>query len=161
MVRKRLAKSVVAANALAAALVGGIASDALAVTEFQIGGVNAVWTTSISVGTSIRAQRQDKGLYSPQNGALTGKPDGYQPNVVDEGNLNYDKGILQKNFVVKLNANGEIVLHKKISELKDNYVWDFTELDDGRIALLTNMISLSNYYKKMIVMLNANGELAD
>ncbi|MCB1667468.1 MAG: DUF1302 domain-containing protein [Pseudomonadales bacterium] len=92
MVRKRLAKSVVAANALAAALVGGIASDALAVTEFQIGGVNAVWTTSISVGTSIRAQRQDKGLYSPQNGALTGKPDGYQPNVVDEGNLNYDKG---------------------------------------------------------------------
>lgn len=92
MVRKRLAKSVFAANALAAAVVGGVASNALAVTEFQIGGIDATWTTTVSVGTSIRAQRQDKGLYSATNGALTGKADGYQPNTVDEGNLNYDKG---------------------------------------------------------------------
>ncbi|MCB0736846.1 MAG: hypothetical protein KDC92_04975 [Bacteroidetes bacterium] len=120
-------------------------------SEFEVvkidSNLNVVWRTTIAFDETETDPVNIKQL----------KDGGY----LIAGNLNYDKGILQKNFVVKLNANGEIVLHKKISELKDNYVWDFTELDDGRIALLTNMISLSNYYKKMIVMLNANGELAD
>ncbi len=49
--------------------------------------------TTISVGTSIRAQSQDSGLYSAGSGVAAGKTvTGTGGSNTDSGNLNYDKG---------------------------------------------------------------------
>ncbi|NMF87177.1 DUF1302 domain-containing protein [Aromatoleum petrolei] len=50
------------------------------------------WSSSLSLGTSIRARNPDSALYGQGNGALVGRTDGTGNNTIDEGNLNYKRG---------------------------------------------------------------------
>lgn len=62
-------------------------------TDFEVGdGWQGSWTSSLSLGTSWRAQDPSNRLYGQASGALLGKTDGMGSNTIDEGNLNYGKG---------------------------------------------------------------------
>lgn len=88
--RKNFKKSVYSSSALAMVLAAS--ANTQAVTQFNIGDWEATWTTKFSLGTSIRAEEREQKLYSAINARAAGISGGAQPNIVDEGNLNYDKG---------------------------------------------------------------------
>jgi len=82
-----------ARRVLPAMLALGVSQMAHAVTEFEFGdGWQGAWTTTMSLGSSWRAESPDSELYGQANGALAGLPNGTGANTLDEGNLNYRKG---------------------------------------------------------------------
>jgi len=85
-------KTGMAAKLLASSIALGLSAPAAATFTFDVGDWSGVWTTTVSVGTSIRAQDRHKDLYGAPNAILIGIEPGNAGNVVDEGNLNYDKG---------------------------------------------------------------------
>jgi hypothetical protein len=79
-------------------------------TEFELGdGWKGSWTSSLSLGTAVRARSQDTRLYGQANGALVGRTDGTGNNTVDEGNLNYNKG---DPFTTQVKLISEVSLQK-------------------------------------------------
>lgn len=77
---------------LVIAMTAAFAGKAAAM-EFEVGeGWQGNWTSTVSLGTSWRANDQDSRLYGQANGALVGKTNGTGANTIDEGNLNYNKG---------------------------------------------------------------------
>ncbi|MFT3792280.1 MAG: DUF1302 domain-containing protein [Rudaea sp.] len=77
---------------IVAALAAVCGEQAMAV-DFQFGdGWKGSWTTSISLGTAVRAGKPSTRLYGAANGALVGLPYGTGANTLDEGNLNYSAG---------------------------------------------------------------------
>lgn len=91
---KRLAPGVT--PKLVSALVAAcFSSGAFAVTEFSFGdGWTGNWSSSVSLGTSIRTRDADHALYGAANAAVSGlNPAVAQGhNTVDEGNQNYRNG---------------------------------------------------------------------
>lgn len=84
---------VVAKKALATFVAACFSGGALAAVDFEFGdGWQGQWLTTMSIGTSWRAESPDSRLYGPGNGALAGLPGGTGNNTIDEGNLNYRKG---------------------------------------------------------------------
>ncbi|WP_026296024.1 DUF1302 domain-containing protein [Aromatoleum toluclasticum] len=86
-------KGRLALTTIAGLLAAGFSGGASAITEFEFGdGWQGAWSTTVSLGTSIRAQDRNRKLYGPANGHLIGLRGGLGANNNDEGNLNYEKG---------------------------------------------------------------------
>ncbi|WP_447791914.1 DUF1302 domain-containing protein [Pseudomonas farris] len=80
---------------LSAALLGSlslVAGNSHAYTFETSGGWSGSIDTTLSVGSSWRAQGRDKDLYSPADGQAIGKTNGTAGAAIDSGNLNYDRG---------------------------------------------------------------------
>jgi len=96
-------------SCMAAAIAVGFASGAQAV-EFEVGdGWKGNWNSSLSLGSSWRAQDRDSALYGQANGPVVGLTNGTGNNTIDEGNLNYGKGDV---FSTQLKLITEVELKK-------------------------------------------------
>jgi hypothetical protein len=84
-------RRVPAARALAALVALAVAPQAHAVTFELDNGASVVWNTTISVGTSVRAESADPKLVHPNNAALYGISGALGGNT-DDGTLNFEKG---------------------------------------------------------------------
>ncbi|WP_290866606.1 DUF1302 domain-containing protein [Aquabacterium sp.] len=90
-------------------LCAGLAASAQA-ADFEFGeGWAGSWTSSLSLGTAIRARDADSRLYGQIDGATVGKTNGTGNNTIDEGNLNYNKGDA---FSTQLKLISEVAVHK-------------------------------------------------
>ncbi|HEX4780541.1 MAG TPA: DUF1302 domain-containing protein [Usitatibacter sp.] len=69
----------------------GIATAAHAVSYDLDDGAQVIWNTTISAGTSVRAESQDPRLLHPNNAVLQGIGGATGGNT-DDGDLNFDKG---------------------------------------------------------------------
>jgi hypothetical protein len=118
------------AVALAAALLAG-PSWAL---DFELdGGWKGNWTSSLSLGTAVRARHQDSRLYGQGNGALLGRTDGTGNNTIDEGNLNYNKGDA---FTTQVKLISEVALQKgDMGLLVRGKAWYDQALNDRNVHL--------------------------
>src|SRR5882724_6595078 len=94
---------------VASAVALACAQPALA-TNFDIAdGWTGSWNSSLSLGSSWRARKQDSRLYGQADGALVGRTDGTGANAVDEGELNYNKG---DRYTTQLKLFSEIEVKK-------------------------------------------------
>ena len=78
-------------GALAASVTLALAPAAHAVNFDLDNGAQVIWTTTLSAGTSIRAENPDARLIHPNNAALYGIPGAVGGNT-DDGTLNFEKG---------------------------------------------------------------------
>ena len=118
------------AIAVAAALLAG-PSWAL---DFELAdGWKGSWTSSLSLGTALRARNADSRLYGQANGALLGRTDGTGNNTIDEGNLNYNKG---DTFTTQLKLISEVAVQKgELGGLVRAKAWYDYALNDRRVHL--------------------------
>ena len=118
------------AIAVAAALLAG-PSWAL---DFELSdGWKGSWTSSLSLGTAIRARNADSRLYGQANGALVGRTDGTGNNTIDEGNLNYNKG---EAFTTQVKLISEVALQKgELGALIRGKAWYDHALNDQSVHL--------------------------
>src|SRR5688572_24765274 len=80
-----------ALRALVALVAAALAPQALAATYELDNGASVVWNTTISAGTSVRAEGLDPKLVHPNNAALYGISGALGGNT-DDGTLNFEKG---------------------------------------------------------------------
>lgn len=100
---------VILRSCIASAVAMAFSNGAYAL-DFQFGdGWQGNWSSSLSLGTSWRAQGQDSALYGRDNGAVRGRANSTGNNTIDEGNLNYDKG---DRFSTQLKFLTEVELKK-------------------------------------------------
>jgi hypothetical protein len=76
---------------LAALITVALAQSAAAATFDLDGGATVIWNTTVSAGTSVRAESTDPRLVHPNNAALYGITGALGGNT-DDGTLNFEKG---------------------------------------------------------------------
>jgi hypothetical protein len=118
------------ATAVAAALLTG---PSWAVDFEPAEGWKGSWTSSLSVGTAIRARNADSRLYGQGNGALLGRTDGTGNNTIDEGELNYNKGDA---FTTQLKLISEVAVQQgALGALIRGKAWYDYALNDQNVHL--------------------------
>ncbi|WP_031298023.1 DUF1302 domain-containing protein [Stutzerimonas chloritidismutans] len=79
-------------QAILLGILGMAANAAQAFTFETESGWQGSLDTTLSVGSSWRAEGRDNALYSAADGLVVGKNDGQAGTAIDSGNLNYDRG---------------------------------------------------------------------
>lgn len=102
--------------------------------SFDLGdGWGGSWSSSVSLGTAIRAKQQDNRLYGQGNGGLLGRTDGTGNNTIDEGNLNYNRG---DPFTTQLKLISEVAVQKgEMGLLVRGKAWYDYTLNDQSVHL--------------------------
>lgn len=128
---------------LAAVLAAAWASTGWA-GNFELGdGWSGSWSSTMSLGSSWRADKRDPRLYSQANGALIGLTDGRGPNTIDVGNLNYDRG---DRYTTLFKLFGEVEVKKgDLGFLVRAKAWYDDALENGKVRLGNQTNGYNNY----------------
>ncbi len=112
--------------------------------NFELGdGWNGSWASTVSLGSSWRADKRDPRLYSQANGALVGLTDGRGPNTIDVGNLNYDRG---DRYTTLFKLFGEVEVKKgDLGLLVRAKAWYDDALENGKVRLGNQTNGYNNY----------------
>lgn len=118
---------------VAAAVAMAFAQGAQAL-DFEFGdGWQGNWTSSLSLGSSWRANGPDPALYGQGNGALLGLTNGTGNNTIDQGNLNYGSGDA---FSTQLKFITEVELKKgTMGAFMRGKAWYDYALEHGNVRL--------------------------